>query len=138
VDVFSRYSELAVLCPPTPDTASLGGGELIPLWTPSPFDRDTFAWVGGSLFGSLKGNMSRYLLREEYLTIRSRGTAEEPSLATSTSRRVPDWMSLDPNDWRFYGSVDIQTASLSVTKTAPAKGPPTKTKTKTAPVSRTK
>jgi hypothetical protein len=131
--VLSRYSELAALCPtlPIPDPASRGRGHLIPLWTPSPFDRDTFAWVGGSVFGSLKGNVSRYLMREEYLAIRPRGASEEHSPSPLPSRRVPDWMSLDPSDWRFYGSVDIQPAPLLTAKTLlPTKGPAIKKKIK--------
>jgi hypothetical protein len=142
----SKYSDLSTLSCGLAATGSAVPEETImSLWTPSIFDRDTFAWIGGSLFGAIKGNRTRYVSREEYLLTSSSPqprvpitkylSEEEPSCVSSSlgqtegqweqklACRVPDWMSLAPADWRFYGSTDIQPAPLSAAKTVSTKGP---------------
>lgn len=130
----AQYSELESL------GKSDGSSTTLSLWTPSIFDRDTFAWVGGSLFGAIKGNLIRYIMREEYLSFQHREQNEEfvssPSSFSVLSSsmqvhsRVPDWMSLNPHDWRFYGTTNISVAPTQTVKSAPPKGPWTILKTK--------
>lgn len=128
IGLLSRYSELSPLFSGFREDTTLS------LWTPSIFDRDTLAWVGGSLFGGIKGNNSRYILREEYLSSQTRVLTkyheEDTSPITHQQCRVPDWMSLDAIDWRFYGSLDLHPAPHTATKIIPTKGPWTLLKSK--------
>lgn len=113
---FERYVELGLLSSPISIT-----DDIMPLWTPSLFDRETFAWVGGSLFASLRGNTSRYILREEFQSFHTKNTTKSNeennnSAISSTPSRIPDWMSLDPIDWRFYGTLGIHSAPVQTVK----------------------
>jgi len=95
----SRYSELRHLIV-TSSSPNLPA---------SPFDRTSLAWIGGSLFASIKipnvttlvsqtssrqlCNRSRYISRDEYIQ-------------RAANARVPDWTCTDNSEWnwRFFGA----------------------------------
>jgi len=81
------------------------------------FPKSSLNWIGGSLFASVKANRaSKYVERDEYLLFsRNTATAAKKDMAKSGEKvghdiddlvlmRAPDWLSTNPNDWRFYGS----------------------------------
>ena len=83
---------------------------------PIPFHRNLLTWIGSSIFAYLKSN------EEKYLTYRDQETSNVASNKISAKdsynilemesnergisqpcRIMPDWMSLNPDDWKFLG-----------------------------------
>lgn len=71
--------------------------KLEPAWT--GFEREHLAWIGGSLFASQKENLAKFVTSAAVLaqSQQSRGHVS-----------APDWMSINPKDWVFYGRQSIK------------------------------
>ena len=68
-------------------------GRLEPAWT--GLEREHLAWVGGSLFAAQKGNLAKFIGAQTVLAQHQQSSAGR--------LHAPDWMSVDPKDWSFYG-----------------------------------
>jgi hypothetical protein len=89
-----------------------------------PFKCSELAWIGGSLFASvkvsnskymfdslfiifmLKQNFQKYAYLDEYRDKFNLARGDKPSDGTETNLSrayvsVPDWMSINPADWKF-------------------------------------
>ena len=73
-------------------SASLGSIEYMPI----PFHRCLLAWIGSAVFSTLKSNAEKFISNTEWEA--SRNSDEK-----STSLAMPDWMSVNPADWKFAG-----------------------------------
>lgn len=63
------------------------------------YKNSNLAWIGGSLFSSLKSNDKKFLKLRD---ITNKGIADESS--SSTFLDAPDWMDItSPNEWIFFG-----------------------------------
>lgn len=79
---------------------ALGSGRgLQPAWT--GFEREHLAWIGGSLFAAQKDNQTKF--------ISAAAVMQRQQVAGVVAS--PDWMSVDPKDWTFYGRTAISDTS---------------------------
>jgi hypothetical protein len=58
------------------------------------------AWIGGSLFAAQKDNLAKFISAQVAATQHQQADGR---------LSAPDWMSVDPKDWSFYGRTTITT-----------------------------
>lgn len=78
-------------------SSSLGSIE----YRPIDFHRCLLTWIGSSIFASLKSNEGKYISYNDWESKKRASRGAEQSHSASMS--MPDWMSLNPSDWKFAG-----------------------------------
>eukprot|EP01038_Epipyxis_sp_PR26KG_P005736 gene5736-7920_t len=75
--------------------------------TNCPYLRSLLTWIGGSIFASIQSNAPRFVRVNEL---------SEISFGAEKILKSPDWQSLNPADWVFYGPLVVEDKSKLVEK----------------------